>query len=241
MSHILCFTDDSPAADTVRSVAASLGTFLHKPVEEITVGHDAHGSTAELLMHALLGPKVLVAVLGSRSVSSKTDPLGHVAMDLMSGSTVPLVLVSPECQTPDPDSARVLLPLDASAVTDKALAPFAELLRMQGATILPAHIFTAQSVPPFLSSENLRVLSKEFTQQHLVAGDDRTELRLGEPAARILALVEEKNADAVLVAWHRDLSPGKADVLRALLSAATIPVIAVPILPEPSPGDSGPA
>ena len=234
MTEILGFIDESPSAAAVEQTALALAVLLHSSARTVTIpvtGSTTHtGATATALLQILSENDPLLAVLGTRSVESKPEPIGHVAFEVLSTSLVPTVLVPPNSRALPDERPRILLPLDANPETDDALMPLASDLMSAGAELLTLHVFSSQSVPPFIvSGEDLAILAQEFLIRHVPGCSNRCELRIGDPAQHIIETVTTESVDAVLVAWKQDLSPGRAEVIRRLLREAKVPLIVVPI------------
>jgi hypothetical protein len=71
-----------------------------------------------------------------------------------------------------------------------------------------AHEFAARNIPDALDAE--------------------LDLRVGHPATEVLAACDEPTIDMVLIVWSRDLSPGRAAVVRNLLKRSRVPLLLVP-------------
>jgi nucleotide-binding universal stress UspA family protein len=70
----------------------------------------------------------------------------------------------------------------------------------------------------------------EFLARFGPAGDPLPiELRVGEPAEKVLSVCDEISADLVVVAWSCNLETGRARFVRHVLEHARIPVLLVPI------------
>lgn len=246
MTRILAFLDESPCSAGVHRTATWLGRLIGATVEPIRVidpseqgrQHEeapsdlglVHGHTTDVLLRELSADDIAVGVIGSRSVDAKPQVVGHVALALLTQSSVPLVVAPPDTRPPPQNTPRFLVPLDGTEETTEALLPLATAFAAAGATVIIAHVFDASSVPPFIgSAEDLEVLASELNQQHLPGLAERCELRIGDPGVQIMDLVDSERPDAVIVAWHQDLSPGHADVMRRLLGEAKVPLVVVPI------------
>ena len=60
-------------------------------------------------------------------------------------------------------------------------------------------------------------------------GDVRIETRAGSREEIIPTLAEESKADVVVLGWARQLSDGRAPVVRATLERSRIPVMLIPV------------
>ena len=235
-NQIICLSDESVSSGLVKRCAANVADFLGANLKQVTVDNTGKDPSAGILAELLGSDDVIAAVLGSHSLPSKPGPLGHVAAAILTSAPIPLVVVPPTAVIPPPESPRILVPLDADQSTGQALAPMLARLRSRGATVLPVHVFTSETLPPFISPENLEVLGRELARKHQIANGTETALRLGNPAEEIIRLSKEQSADVLLVAWSQNLTPGRAGLFLHLLSSATVPIIAVPIRRPPRDG-----
>lgn len=73
------------------------------------------------------------------------------------------------------------------------------------------------------------VFAHEFIARNVPTGVDvDLALRVGQPGRELLAASHESASDLIVVAWSRDLSPGRAEIVRELLERSRIPVLLVP-------------
>ena len=246
MSRVLAFVDQSPCALDVRATARWLGRLLDATVDVVhVVDPENHtlsnpdvsvrlveGPTEDTLLRELRSSEVAAGVVGSRAIAAKVPALGHIAQSLLTATSTPLVVVPPESKQPTGDEVSVLVPLDGTTETAQALLPIANQLADGGAIVIICHVFDAGSIPPFISSPtDLEVLADEFAREHLPGLSPSCELRIGDPSCTVADLVGEVGAEAVLTAWHRDLAPGRANVMRRLLHETKVPLIVMPIEP----------
>jgi hypothetical protein len=54
-------------------------------------------------------------------------------------------------------------------------------------------------------------------------------LRSGVTADHLLGIAEEERADLIVLGWSQTLSPGRAEVVRALLERSPVPLLLVPV------------
>lgn len=242
MTRILALLDGSPSSPAVYRAAANLADMLGVDLDAVYARHpddpeqghrpeaarELVGEPVAVLLEELHAPDVLAGILGTRATHAK--PVGHVALDIIAAAPVPLILLPPGTSGLDIAKARLLVPLDGAPATSNALRPVIHELSTAGAEVRIVHFFDSASVPPFVAtSEDLGVLADEFRLSHLPIESSACDLRLGNPAQHIMDVLTEHPADAVVVAWGQDLSPGRAEVVRRLLSESPIPLIVVPI------------
>lgn len=233
MTRILAFVDESLSARSVLRTAEALAGLFNADVAAITATEpDGQLSTdpEEYLLEKLRADDVAFGVLGTRAVASKPEPVGHVAAALLAQSPVPLALVPPVDGELSATPPTLLLPLDGKPETEAALAPLAKRLHDAGARIVVMHVYSSQTVPPFIESINdIETLAVEFLVQHLPDLGEECDLRIGEAGVEILDRASSGDIDAVILAWRQDLSPGRAAVIARLLREIRIPLLMVPM------------
>lgn len=252
MSRVVCFVDESASTSTVATSARALARLLELRLDVIHVcGDDRAGSNApkrlrqyglELDSRVIVGEPISVmlremdaddsvfAVLGSRSIVSKPQPAGHIAMALLAKATIPLLVIPPGA-SPFPDRPpRLLLPLDGDEKTSVAVEPVARLLNDAGGAIVSLHVFDSSTVPRFIeSSQDVVILAREFRERHTHGYSRECELRIGDPAQAIMDVADARDCDGIIVAWRQDLSAGHAQVVLELLRKAGRPLIFAPL------------
>ncbi len=245
MNRVLAFVDGSPSSFPVQHTARRVAELLGAETDVVHVRSDPEqpatvdlsgkrvitGDPAEKLVAEAQQPGVVAVVLGARSMPGK--PVGHVTHRLLATSPVPLVVVPADSAGLDHASRRILVPLDGDPATTEALRPLAAALRNQDVDIHVVHFLDSESVPPFIGTgHDLEILAEEFRVLHLPECSDGCDLRLGHPAQHLIEMLgpdEPGGVDALLVAWHRNLEPGRAETLRRLLRESPVPLIVVPI------------
>ncbi len=242
MTRVLALLDGSPSSPavhrTAKSLAEALGVELDPvharrpddPPHEHPPNHarTVIGEPEVVLLEELGAPDVAAGVLGTRATHAKA--VGHVALDIIAASPVPLILLPPGNSGLEATKARLLVPLDDSLSTSRALRPVIDALIAAGAEIRIVHFFDSDSLPPFVATgEDIRVLAEEFRRSHLPVDTVACDLRLGNPAQHMIDVATERPTDALVIAWGQDLGPGRAAIIRRLLSESPIPLIVVPV------------
>lgn len=250
MGFVLAAIDDSAAARCVLSAAGGLASLLDVGVEALHVVedrprttaaataasagvpfHETSGAPVDRIIDASREPGVVAVVLGCRSLEAGTA-VGHVALSVIQAIDKPVLAVPPS----SPDARRfqrVLVPLDGTGATTSALrGVLAEVDRVDGPELVALHVFEPDSLPPFgdhLTYE-AEAWSEEFLDRYAPVRPEgmRLELRVGMPADVVRSIVEEIDADLVAVGWARELTPGRATVVRALLRSSAVPVLLLP-------------
>ena len=91
------------------------------------------------------------------------------------------------------------------------------------------HVFTAATIPPVMDRPNrdLAMWGSEFLARHC-PNASRIELRTGSIASRVNDVCREEHADLIVLSWSQNSSPGRATVVRDVLTHATVPVLLIP-------------
>ncbi|GEM_PF-553974 len=192
----------------------------------------ANASVPEVLLGLVSEPDVILAVVGVRATEVGARPAGHVALALLEGSDKPILAVPPRARVEITDTPRVLLPLDGDEGSAAGLDPVLRTLDRIGGRTRVLHVLVTPTVPPMSDSPyDLESWGREFADRRGLSGAE-VNVRTGDPAAEILSAVispdGEDRVDLIAIAWGCDLSPGRAEVVRRLLSASPIPVLLVP-------------
>lgn len=242
--------DDSAAATPVLQVARELAARCGGSVEAVHVAEDG-GSTARAVcerqgveLHVLRGPvveslcrvvddeDVAAVVIGARRATSAKREAGHVATALVTRSAKPVVVVPPHLRMPFHLDC-VLVPMERSRATAEALGGAIRTFCARGLRIVLLHVHEHDAVPPFADQpqHDTPAWIDEFVARYAPDLGDAggVELRVGSAPALVLPVAHETGADLLLLAWSRDLSPGRAAVVRQVLAAAAIPVVLVPV------------
>ncbi len=244
MTRIIACVDHSPCDAAVLRTAETLATLMRATVDAVSVNRPGNarpphtpapsrelvGDPTDVLLEELRSDDVVLGVIGSRSVHAKRGFAGHVARALLASAPVPLAIVAPGGEAIPADAPRILVPLDGTESTTEAVAPLARELASAGAAVVFLHVFDSDSLPPFVNSAaDFEILAEEFIDRHVPGGSASCELRLGEPGHHIGDVADAENADAIVLAWRQDLSPGRAEVIRHLVRMTRRPLIVVPI------------
>ncbi len=257
MSIVLAALDDSAAARCVLSAARGIARLLTAEVEAIHVHENGSGATARgaaeaegvplretkgdptaCIVEASAEPDVVAVAVGCRGLQAGPQPAGHVALQVISAVDKPVLVVSPAV-TQVHSVERVLIPLDGSGSTTRALRTLlVPVTELDGPELIALHVFEPSSLPAFSDSPayETEVWAEEFLDRFSPVAPEglRLELRVGTPADVVREVVVEVHADLVAVGWGRDLSAGRAAVVRALLSASSVPVLLLPVVEVPA-------
>jgi nucleotide-binding universal stress UspA family protein len=245
---VLAAVDNSAAARAVLATAAAVADVMHAGVEAVHVRNDgdrtvtAAARAAGIPLRELEDPipqslvreverrDISVLVVGARAVPVARHPAGHVALALITTLRRPLVVVPPEVRLPL-RLRRALVPLDGTKATAAALDEVVELVCGSSVEVIVLHVFDETCLPRFADQPQyeLDAWAREFLARYSRAGL-KLEVRAGVPGEHVLQVAEAVDADLIVLGWAQDLSPGRARVVRAVLSRSRVPVLLVPCL-----------
>lgn len=251
MPVLLAAIDDSAAARPVLEAARRLGSLFDASPIAVHVAEDGSGATARAVCEAAHVPlrlrrgdarsrlvelagsdEVVAIVAGTRRAPVGATPAGHVAMHLIEGVGKPVVVVPPAPAASRP-LRRVLVPVDDDPATWAALRPLlARLIERSPAEIVALHVFEPDRIPPYSdhTGHEAEAWTTHFLDRCFPGADEkaRVEVRIGLVPEAVPAVVAEVDPDLVVIAWHQDLTPGRALVVRTLLARAAVPLLLVP-------------
>jgi nucleotide-binding universal stress UspA family protein len=197
------------------------------------------GDPAVEVVAAIGDPDVALVVIGSRNEPAGPLPAGHVTSAVLAGAGKPILLVPPTVAGSRP-VRRVLVPLEGTAETSVTVTdPLIELSRA-GVEPIALHVFDEETVPRFWDdlAHARSTYAHEFRRRWCdAAGIADVRLRRGHPATHVLDLAEQEHIDLIALGWNQDLGTGRAELVRAVLEVAEVPVLLVPI--EAFPGRAG--
>ncbi len=207
------------AAAAARRAGVAIRTLRGRAIAEISA--------------AAAASDVAAVALGTRG-TLRADETGHTALALISAVEKPVLVVSPDAIV-RPQLHRMLMPLDRAPVSATALAGILHSAASAGVEVVVAHIQEQETLPAFGDhlAHEVKAWTEEFVARRLLDSQaTRLELRVGEPAERILEICEHCNCDLVVLGWRRDLSAGRARIVRAMLARSSVPVLLAPICPN---------
>ena len=257
MTRVLAAIDDSAAARAVLETAATLAqaaaaephalhvredhrrTLRHAaasagiPLREVT------GDVVENVVEAADADDVLAVVVGARSRPAGRRPAGHIALELMTRISKPLVVVPPNAP-PCTELRRMAVPLDGTRATAKRSEGAIELAIAAGMEIVIIHVCGEDRIPLYTDQpqHDTRAFAEEFTARYAPDVPAHLELRVGVPAEEVLTAALALDADLCALAWAQSLEPGRARVVKEMLARSPIPVLLLPL--NPTPGSSVP-
>jgi nucleotide-binding universal stress UspA family protein len=249
---ILAAVDSDAIAPAVLEAGRSLARVFQAELEAVHIGGEGiatiqalartanvplrllPGSSVDSLADALDAEDVLLGVLGSRASPGGRRPVGSTAFAAIHKVSRPLVVVSPDL-APDQTTRlqRVLVPLDGSDATAEAIQKMARRLCASSVKVTVLHVFDKEHVPQFMDHmpEALETWNTEFLERYFEECEVGLETRAGEPPEAVLEVAATERADMIVLSWGQDLSQDRANLVREVLTSASVPVMLVPLKP----------
>ncbi len=244
--RILAAIDNSLTSRRVLETAGTLARLLAADVEVVHV-HDSTsalmaaqrplriliGDPATALLEAIDDDDVLLVVIGSGRIRTGAHRLGHVTRAVMTLASKAVVVVPPQPVSPEPGmAAKVVVPLDGSEVTAKALRKFLARLAKGGVDTVALHVFNATDAAGQCWDHfyyDFPAWLKAFRQSNYLPPATRLEVGNCPVVAEVLRIAAAEQAMLIAVAWSQDLSPGRAELVTALLTSTRVPVLLLPV------------
>ncbi len=267
---VLVAWDGSPAAARAFPVARAIAEQVHGAVEVLHVcpsssteadvrkhlgrqGLDVEhldlrmevGDPASGILAAVHDPAVNLVVLATHGrVIEQGRPMGHVAEEIARRTSRPVLLVRPEAVCVHRPLRRLMLPLDGTPSTTRALAPAIALAQRLGAALDVVHVIApggrgeAAEVgsmrPPRYADQphhEWPQWEREFLDRvHACLGDaegvpSHVYCARGPVADEITRYARKLSADAIVLVRRSRMESGRARTLRAVLDDAPCPVL----------------
>jgi nucleotide-binding universal stress UspA family protein len=249
MTRVLAAIDESAAARAVLETATALARLLAATPEALYVREnhpssprhavdaagialrEVSGSVVNEIATAAEAEDVRAVVVGVRSRPAARWPAGHVALELITRITKPLVVVPPDAR-PGTTLLRMAVPLDGTTATAARAQPAIDLAAAAGIEVVVIHVCDEERIPPFTDQpqHETRAFAEEFVARYAPGTPVlQLELRVGVPADEVLAAAVAVHADLCALAWAQGLEPGRARVVRELLARSPIPLLLLPL------------
>lgn len=250
-TKVLAAVDNTAAATPVLAVARRVADLYGVEVEAIHIREDGTDSVERAaealsvplvvlpdggvarLVDAAAEPEVAAIVVGARGTAHGRRPAGHVALSLIVAVPKPVIVVPPLEPRTGP-LERVLVPLDGTRLASETLARTIELACHSKLDVVVVHVAEGRALAAFGEQPHheLEAWKEEFLARHAPRPEDvRLEVRVGRPGESVLRVAEEADADLIALGWARDLSRGRAAVVREVLERSPIPVLLVSVTP----------
>ena len=252
MTMLLAAIDDSDAARPVVEVAQRLARLLGAPLELVHVGDKGVGLVATEVAEAAglpLGVRsgdvatVLIAearerhplafVIGARGRHGGASPAGHIALELVQSLECPVVVVPPHAA--DRPLRRVLVAVEGDGESKTLRGLFERIGTRSTPDVIALHVLEPNDLPMFADSPALEAeaFGREFMTRVAtgIVSDPaavQLETRVGLAPDEMREAVRELDADLVVMSWNRDLSKGRARLVREMLAEASVPLVLLP-------------
>ncbi len=186
-----------------------------------------HGSA---LVNAVADVDVIAAVVAARRERSLRYPVGPIVRALLEQTLKPVVIVPPDLVAPSVFQ-RLLVPLDGAEPSSRAVIDQLAPLCAKPVELCVLHVFTDSTMPTMLDrpARDLEILGKEFLRRHL-PHVHHIQLSPGPAGQRVCQVASEQRSDLIVLSWSRDTTPGRAVVIREVLSSTSLPVLLLPTL-----------
>ncbi len=250
MSAVIAALDADAAAGPVLSTALALASVIEASVialhvcengtslpEQLTSAagvelRQSTGSPIELIVSATQHPDVAALVLGARAMEGGAQPAGHTTLEVITRATTPVAIVPPQAR-PREQLARILVPLDGTSQSARALDDLLALAHARRLEVLVLHVYSPATVPKFSDHvpHATHAREREFLLSNISTPHDRVKLlhRLGVPADDVVAAARETDADLIALAWSQSFKGGSARVVSETLAHSDIPVLLLPV------------
>lgn len=173
-------------------------------------------------------------VVGLRGLRDDTRGPGHVTRAILLAAEGGVVVVPADVATEHGGIGRVLVGIDDAPQTTAALEPTAVRFRDAGCRVDAVHVIDRSSTPACLDHDGrgAKAWQDEYQARHHLSSWPLT-LRRGDPAGSLLAAATPEAADLLVLAWRRQLAPGRAAVLTEVLRTVRVPTLIVPLIGGP--------
>ena len=250
MTTVIAAIDNSTAATPVLAEAKAVSRMIGASVVAVHAREDGYrvaseaarasgvpltivdGDPSAAILECLRAPDVAGVVLGARGSRGGIRPTGHVAHQVITAVDVPAVVVPPEGIVRG-HLRTVLLPLSGDPRSAASIRATIDLADASGIHIVVVHVYDETSIPLFNDQPlyETEAWAREFVARyvHVHPSAVRLELRIGLPEVEILDVAAATEADLIALGWSQDLSPGHAELVRALLGRTPVPLLLVPV------------
>ena len=166
MNRVTAAIDNTAAAPTVLAAGTTIAELFEATLEAVHVRDDgartarAAAAAAGLSLREVNGPvvpalvsearrrDVAALVVGARATPAGRRPAGHIALDVITAATTPVAVVPPDPRRPS-GLKRLLVPLDGTSSTARALEGFIEIACRHNVDVVVMHVRDEASLPPF--------------------------------------------------------------------------------------------
>ena len=195
----------------------------------------ARGAPLEGIVSAANEADVVALVLGSRGASAGPRPAGATALEVITRTAKPVVLVPPNARPPQ-RFTRLLLPIEGTGEAPSALSDIIDAAHRRKLELIVLHLHSPATVPAFSDHEphGTRAWDQEFLARHLAFAPDRVRVLrgVGTPADDVPAAARRTDAELIVLVWSQNLAEGRAQVVTRTVADVRIPVLLLPTGPS---------
>ena len=216
-------SDEGEATQNVGAATRAVGLELH----------EWPGPIGDRLLEVLKLPQVFGAVMGMRTFISGPRPAGHMALQVLRGTSKPLVLVPPEAALSQMFTPRrLLVPLDGSPQASRAFLTM-ERLFQEEANVEVVILYTLNGLTPRMIDYpyyDLPIWGEDFLRRYCPGENRSFQWSTGDPAGAVIDVAAEIESDLIVLSFAGDIEVGHGAVIREVLSRSSVPVIIVPVI-----------
>jgi nucleotide-binding universal stress UspA family protein len=244
---VKAFVGEGPAVDGVLSMAKLLADLHSASVEAVHVGEKASpetldaahsaqvplrvvpGDPIERIVEEMSAASVVAGVVGARQEPTGPRPVGSTALEVITRVDKLIAVVPPHAVVPSSGVGRILVPLDGTAASARAVEVLSETCARTGVEVLVLHVFDSETMPAFWDqpAHEAEAFGTEFLARFMANPDAEVRLRTGIPGESVLEAAVRETVDGIALGWSQSLDPGRAEVVRRVLSDAPVPVLLV--------------
>lgn len=251
MRHVLAAIDSDASAEPVLNSAIALADLFDATAVALHVREPGSGSLDALtrlagvelrevsgapvaeIVAAAERPDVVGLALGARCGPGGPLPGGHTALEVITQVTRPVAIVPPDAHPPA-RFARLLVPLEGTAKSSRALDETIALAHRRQLEILVLHVHSPATVPKFSDHEphGTQAWDREFLARNVAVPRQDVKLirHLGVPADDVVAVAEETAADLIVLTWSQKLAKGRARIVCETIAHTNLPILLLPIV-----------
>jgi nucleotide-binding universal stress UspA family protein len=248
---LLAALSGGPETGVVLKTAIGLATLLGMEVEAVHVSdegqatqdlniatstagvplHEWPGPIGDRLLEVLELPQVFGTVMGMRTFISGPRPAGHTALQVLRGTSKPLVLVPPEAAMAEIFTPRrLLVPLDGSPQASKAFVDIEGHIQ-DDTNVEVVILYTLNGLTPHMIDHpyyDLPIWGEDFLRRYCPGENRSFQWSTGNPASAVIDVSTELDSDLIVLSFAGDIEVGHGAVIREVIGRSSVPVIIVP-------------
>lgn len=230
-SEVVAMTVAGVDSRSVESAAGALAEIIRAEVREVVVDPASDSAAAvDQLVAELAAPTAVLGVMSARA-----DGL-DLSRAVLARADRPVVVVPADGWRRRRAIGRALLPLDGTPESAAAVSRTMSLLAEAGVDVVVLHVFDPDTVPQYWdhTGHAEQVWQSEFIARYCGQSPVRLELRNGVPGQSVADVAAAEDVDLIALGWSRNLEPGRARTVRAILERAAVPVLLIPVAASPA-------